>query len=382
MIGASLPPGPGPAAVATPEQAAASAGAGKPPRTGGDAAAANAPSQGTPQKAPRDDAAQLDATTQPGATAHDREAGVDAPPRGFAELLAASGTLDANAGAATREPASAAPDASAQSATNALPDQLLALLIGDWAPSPRPTPTAPPDAALGGRARGPTPQLQAVATAPALPLAAPPTATADAGGEGFAALAKLAADALGAAAGSADRSGAQIADAASLPDGLAPATASPVAAPARTGAPIPAPAAALAMPADPEAGFDAGFGTRIAWMAEQRIGHAEIRLNPEHVGPIDVRVQLDGNRVSAEFHSAHAEVRRAIEASMPQLREMLGQHGLQLGHADVGQRNAQGQPAPHAAVADATGERGRDDDTAGKPSIAPTRTRGLLDEYA
>jgi len=111
----------------------------------------------------------------------------------------------------------------------------------------------------------------------------------------------------------------------------------------------------LAMPTRPDDGFDDGLGARIGWMAEQKLGHAQIRLNPENAGPIDVRIQLDGSQVNASFHSASAEVRQALEASLPRLREMLGQQGMQLGNTDIGQGQAQqqsgqGQPAPHLAA--------------------------------
>src|SRR5690606_25495557 len=144
----------------------------------------------------------------------------------------------------------------------------------------------------------------------------------------------------------------------------------------------------LALPAEPGDGFDDGFGARIAWMAGQRLGHAEIRLNPEHVGPIDVRLKLDGDQVRAEFNSANAEVRQAIEASLPRLREMLGQQGLQLGHAAAGQ----GRPDADGGAARAGGSGpaqagggggGGDADGAGPaPAAAPVRTRGLVDAYA
>lgn len=159
------------------------------------------------------------------------------------------------------------------------------------------------------------------------------------------------------------------------PAPLLASTGAPSAAAARQTLAQPAP---LALPADPGAGFDDAFGARIGWMAEQRIGHAELRVTPEHAGPIDVRLQLDGQRVSLEFHSAHAETRQALEASLPRLRDLLGQQGLQLAQADVGQRQAgDGKPA-HAAQA-----RGEHDGLAGEPAMPRSiRMRGLLDEYA
>ena len=138
-------------------------------------------------------------------------------------------------------------------------------------------------------------------------------------------------------------------------------------------------AAPVAVPADPQQGFDDGFGARLVWMAAQRLGHAEIRLNPEHLGPIEVRVQVDGTQVNAEFNSAHAAVRQSIEASMPRLREMLGQQGLQLGQADVGQRQA--GSGRHGADS-AEGLPSSDSPLSPATTIRSLRSRGLVDEYA
>ncbi|MHC9086417.1 flagellar hook-length control protein FliK [Luteimonas sp. RIT-PG2_3] len=171
-----------------------------------------------------------------------------------------------------------------------------------------------------------------------------------------------------------------------LPDGALTSISAPQAA-NRPLTPQAVAATPLAMPARADDGFDDSLGARIAWMAEQKLGHAEIRLNPEHVGRIDVRIQLDGNRLAAEFSSAHADVRQALEASLPRLRDMLGQHGMQLGQADVGHRQSQGQPGQPAPTASASGHDGNRDggiaaDLAARPPAASTHSRGLLDEYA
>ncbi|MGH8084414.1 MAG: flagellar hook-length control protein FliK [Lysobacter sp.] len=141
-------------------------------------------------------------------------------------------------------------------------------------------------------------------------------------------------------------------------------------------------AAPLALPTDADAGFDDGFGARIGWLADQRIGRAEIRLNPEHLGAIDVRLQIDGSKVSAEFQSAHADVRHALENSVGRLRDMLGQQGLQLTHADVGQGRG-GDQGERAATAGGDDLQSEHDASLGDlPMPRPVLTRGLLDEYA
>lgn len=144
---------------------------------------------------------------------------------------------------------------------------------------------------------------------------------------------------------------------------------------------------ALAAPVDPQAAdFDDALGARVGWLAEQKIGHAHIRVTPNELGPVEVKLQLDGDRVHASFSSAHAEVRQALENGLPRLREMLGEQGLQLAHADVGQQSAHpqasggdGQPAGNG-----TGT-GTDADGTGAPAtpgVHAIRLRGLLDAYA
>lgn len=151
--------------------------------------------------------------------------------------------------------------------------------------------------------------------------------------------------------------------------------------PARSGAP-PLPGAPMAMPAEPEAGFDDSFGARIGWMAEQRVGHAQLRVSPDHLGPIDVRLQLDGTRVTAEFVSASAEVRQSLEASVGRLRDLLDQQGLQLAHTDVGGGQSGGSGQRKVADPDARPDSFDEPGTTGVMAASPQIRRGLLDEYA
>lgn len=163
------------------------------------------------------------------------------------------------------------------------------------------------------------------------------------------------------------------------PVALTAPTAMPANAPARS--PSLVQTAPIPLPADPDAGFDDAFGSRITWMAEQRMGHAEIRVTPDHAGPIDVRLQLDGTRVSADFQSTSPEVRQALEASIARLREMLEQQGLQLAHAGVGNGHSDRRGAPGMSHGH---DPSRDAELDPRMSATPVirSTRGLLDEYA
>ncbi|WP_330969826.1 flagellar hook-length control protein FliK, partial [Lysobacter sp. A3-1-A15] len=139
----------------------------------------------------------------------------------------------------------------------------------------------------------------------------------------------------------------------------------------------------LPMPADPAAGFDEGLTTRVAWMAEQGIGRAELRVNPDHAGPIEVRLQMEGTRLVAEFSATNADTRQALEAGMHRLREMLGQQGLQLAQSHVGSGGGQGrQGGSNDGMAGGTGQPDGSERTAGDTAPARWLSRGLLDEYA
>lgn len=87
------------------------------------------------------------------------------------------------------------------------------------------------------------------------------------------------------------------------------------------------------------------FANRIAWLANNRVQAAEIRLNPQHLGPIEIQVRMDGDQASLVFGTAHAQVRDAIEAALPRLREMFAAQGLDMGSVDVDLRDGGGAPA-------------------------------------
>ncbi|QCU72560.1 flagellar hook-length control protein FliK [Luteimonas yindakuii] len=124
------------------------------------------------------------------------------------------------------------------------------------------------------------------------------------------------------------------------------------------------------------------FGAQLQWMAGQKIGHARIQVTPHDLGPVEVRLQMDGDRISAEFFSAHVDTRQALEQGLPRLRDLLGEHGFQLAHAGVG---TQSDGGARSGDGNATGTGGKSGDEleAGAPaSVIRRATIGLLDAYA
>ena len=92
------------------------------------------------------------------------------------------------------------------------------------------------------------------------------------------------------------------------------------------------------------------LGQQVVWMNSQRNQIAEIRINPPDLGPIELRLTLDqqqaGQNATLHFTSPHAEVREAIENSMPQLRELMADAGITLGNATVSNESFPRQQAP------------------------------------
>lgn len=89
--------------------------------------------------------------------------------------------------------------------------------------------------------------------------------------------------------------------------------------------------------ANPE--WNKEMGERIIWMHKQAIPSAELRLNPKHLGPIKIKLDVSQEQVSVAFTAQHAAVKDVIDASIPKLREMFIAQQLNLGEVNVSQEN-------------------------------------------
>jgi flagellar hook-length control protein FliK len=85
------------------------------------------------------------------------------------------------------------------------------------------------------------------------------------------------------------------------------------------------------------------LGEQIVWMNNKAISAAEIRLNPAHLGPISVRIDVNQDQATILFTAQHADVKDAIEASIPRLREMLATQQLNLINVNISQNSTSDQ---------------------------------------
>ncbi|WP_422508057.1 flagellar hook-length control protein FliK [Stenotrophomonas sp. GZD-301] len=132
--------------------------------------------------------------------------------------------------------------------------------------------------------------------------------------------------------------------------------------------------------------FDEAMSARIGWLADQKIGHATIKVTPHDLGLIEVRLQMDGDKVHASFTSAHADVRHALESTLPRLRELLNDQGFQLGNADVGHQHTAQDGKDGSGQGERGGGVGGNHDSGSVETTVSTaqlmRQRGLVDAYA
>ncbi|CNJ92367.1 flagellar hook-length control protein FliK [Yersinia enterocolitica] len=78
------------------------------------------------------------------------------------------------------------------------------------------------------------------------------------------------------------------------------------------------------------------LGQQVIMFSRNGQQNAELHLNPQELGALQISLKIDDNQAQLHFASAHSQVRAAIEAAMPSLRTALAESGIQLGQSSVG----------------------------------------------
>ena len=84
------------------------------------------------------------------------------------------------------------------------------------------------------------------------------------------------------------------------------------------------------------------LGKHLQMAASRDIQKMQITLNPEKLGPIQVRLHMDKDRqLHVNLLANHHMTREAMMDAMPRLREMLESNGVQLANLDVADQGFQ-----------------------------------------
>jgi flagellar hook-length control protein FliK len=130
--------------------------------------------------------------------------------------------------------------------------------------------------------------------------------------------------------------------------------------------------------------FGHGLADRVSWMVDNNLNGAKLQVNPPQLGPIEVRIAVQGSHAQVWLTSHSAVTRDALESSSSRLREMLGAQGFGQVSVDISQRSYQDRSAysqPYESMPSAS----RSPSTAAVQSTASSLARissGAVDAYA
>jgi flagellar hook-length control protein FliK len=121
------------------------------------------------------------------------------------------------------------------------------------------------------------------------------------------------------------------------------------------------------------------LGAQLTWMTRHGQESGSLHVSPEHLGPVEVRIEMRDGSASVWFGAAHPDTRSAIEQSLPRLRELFASSGLSLADAGVARDAPRQNAKPVTSISSANGT-GNTSLTISKVAAALSRS-GLVDTY-
>lgn len=83
----------------------------------------------------------------------------------------------------------------------------------------------------------------------------------------------------------------------------------------------------------------AALGPQVQVMVARSLDQMTVRLDPQELGSMSIKVQVGADQqVHVQFQVSNPATRELVEQSLPKLRELLGDAGVQLADAQVGQQ--------------------------------------------
>ncbi len=147
---------------------------------------------------------------------------------------------------------------------------------------------------------------------------------------------------------------------------------------------IDAPATAMKISAKVESSeFGLGLASQISTMLDRNITSAKLQVNPPALGPIEVRIEVQGDRAQVFMVSHSAVTRDALQSNTPTLRAMLGDQGFGQVSVDISQRSFQDRnPTAPSYEWTSDADRGNQPAAASTLGSLPRASSAVLDAYA
>ncbi|MEW6989375.1 flagellar hook-length control protein FliK [Colwelliaceae bacterium 6441] len=87
--------------------------------------------------------------------------------------------------------------------------------------------------------------------------------------------------------------------------------------------------------------FSDAVKDKVMVMINQKIRQLEIRLDPPELGSMHVKLNLQNEQAAVNFVVQNQQAKEALEQNMGRLKDMLAQSGVDVGEANIEQRNQQ-----------------------------------------
>lgn len=138
-----------------------------------------------------------------------------------------------------------------------------------------------------------------------------------------------------------------------------------------------------------EGTWEKPIGQQLLWMAQHQTQRAELRVDPPHLGPIEVHLSLNDDQAKVTFFSHDAAVRETLENALPKLRELFDSQGIQLNQANVSDQSSARQQSEAGNQSLRQGNTSRGEDAASDngeaesdhTSRTPKQGDGVVDHF-
>ncbi len=124
------------------------------------------------------------------------------------------------------------------------------------------------------------------------------------------------------------------------------------------------------------------LGERISWLVDRDLTRAQLKLNPPMLGPLELRVRIDGDQANIALATHSNATREALEQALPRLREMLTAQGFAGVNVSVSQHPFSERSGREGGFGDADPVDAPTESRAAATTTTPTRRQALLDAYA
>jgi flagellar hook-length control protein FliK len=121
------------------------------------------------------------------------------------------------------------------------------------------------------------------------------------------------------------------------------------------------------------------LGGQLTWMTQHGLESGSLRVSPEHLGPVEVKISVQNGAASVWFGASHPDTRAALEQALPRLQQLFANQGLTLTDSGVSRESPRQSRSPAPQSVAAVSAIGSSDVSV---SAAVRLNLGLVDTYA